>query len=181
MKKLLSFCLILLLPLGTLHAIDWEKEMALEVGATFKNPTRAVYLECDMNTDIGSAPGVPRQHFKIRLLHDAHIKGSLYKKDTEVGGTGISYNPQARLVSIITFDIKPAYQNHGLGTDALHTLLGIYRSPKRTHLEFDYFDLEVSDHNEKAIRVYQDKCGFIAEPSSVPDFLNMTLPRVPQD
>ncbi len=170
--RFMAFTCVLVLSstIPSFSAIDIEK------GDKFVNNNRRTYLRCRE-----VLPKRPGEETIERVSLDIHVKDALTVKEKDlakglkVGSVSVTYNPSEQRVGIVTLDVLAPYRRHHFGTEALQSVLGIFRSPKRKDLKFKEFYLTVHAGNPAAKTLYEN-VGF-KEINSFADQIEMALGR----
>lgn len=154
----------------------------IKVGEDFSRKETPAYLKCSAATE---RPERGFGNFSFKIIAS---KGTPFSGE-EVGVIAVRYSQKAspvcsldRAVEIGLLEIEEPYRRNHFGEAALRTILGIFRSPKRSSLIFDRFCLTVGlGSDREAARSLYKKIGFeieaIFQPYPEIGYQDMTLNR----
>lgn len=155
--------------------LEEDKERKIPQASTFFSPNIKIgdraqrnestaYIECysaNEFLELGFA------NFSFNII----AKEGTTHKGIQVGTIAVRYSQKASVASVLDkaveigfLEVKSQYRGNGYGEAAIRTVIGVFRSPKRSQLDFDRFWLSVGlDENREIARTLYSKIGFKVE------------------
>jgi len=177
MKNFSKYLLIILLSCTNVFASSSEgndfNDVFFGKGYQCTRKDSPIYLECYFEKTGQDPTG---QWVSLRSFE---IYKKPKKNKTLVGKIGVKLNNNEEKVEIGSLEIYPEYRRKGYGEQAMHTILGIYRSSKNESVSFTHFYLTVGLFRDReAARNLYVKLGFeVSEYMENIGYQNMILPR----
>lgn len=153
---------------SSLKASETFQDVVCQKNAQFTRQNSSVFVKCYYTKSCPEAK-IALRSFEIKRHAD---------KTNVIGKISTKYIFEEKQLYIAHFDVDDSYRGQGYGQEALRTVLGIYRSSKNNHLNFDHFFLTVgTGHDRAAARHIYDKLGFQVVEKLDFGYQNMRLAR----
>lgn len=162
------FILIICTLISPLKASEPFQDVVCEKKAQFTRKNSTIFIEC-YDASSFAEKKISFRSFQIKMHGD----------NTQIiGRIGTKYIFETRQIYIANVEIYESYRGNGYCEEALRTVLGLYRSPKNSHLNFDHFFLTVGTGDDRAAaRHIYEKLNFYTVESFSFGYQNMRCER----